>query len=102
MTDFEEMVLKYLADIVDMMRGNMYTRVEETIQKPVVLTEQPKAKYTWYKLRDGGKVRKCNNEPCPYYLKWNDEKKTWTSLPHQTPQAEKNSSLIFGDNLNCH
>lgn len=41
---------------------------EETIQK---------GKYTWYPLKDGGKVRKCNNAPCPYYLKWNDEKKTY-------------------------
>ena len=34
-------------------------------------------KYTWYALKDGGKVRKCNNEGCDFYLKWNDEKKTY-------------------------
>ena len=36
-----------------------------------------KGKYTWYKVEGGGKVRKCNNEPCPYYLKYNEELGTY-------------------------
>lgn len=45
------------------------TKITETIEK--------KGKYTWYPLRDGGKVRKCNNEGCPWYLKYNDKKNTY-------------------------
>ncbi|MHA2345056.1 MAG: hypothetical protein ACXADW_24710 [Candidatus Hodarchaeales archaeon] len=33
--------------------------------------------YQWFKTSEGDKVRLCNNAPCPYYLKWNSEQKTY-------------------------
>lgn len=36
-----------------------------------------KGKYTWFQVEGGGKVRNCNNEPCPYYLKYSEEKGTY-------------------------
>lgn len=29
---------------------------------------EEEGKYAWFPVSGGGKVRKCNNEPCPYYL----------------------------------
>lgn len=54
-------------------------RLKDTPKPEIVIKEEviKKGKYTWYAVEGGGKVRKCNNEPCPYYLKWNDEAKTY-------------------------
>ena len=59
--------------------GNELNRPTDSTPLPELKTVQTTktGKYTWYALKDGGKVRKCNNEGCDFYLKWNDEKKTY-------------------------
>ncbi len=46
----------------------------ETLPKPMVTKT---GKYTWYSLKGGGKVRKCNNEGCDLFLKYSEEKSTY-------------------------
>ena len=57
------------------------TTVKETIEQIPKSNQKPTTpttgKYKWLPLKDGGKVRACNNKPCPYFLKYNDEKKRY-------------------------
>ena len=57
-------------------KSNLKTDTE-TMGGTIPAPPKKKGKYTWYPLKDGGKVRVCNNEPCPYYLKYNEEIKTY-------------------------
>lgn len=50
------------------------------------VTFPTKGKYVWYPLISGGKVRKCNNAPCPYFLKYNEDINTYQ---HGKYDAEK-------------
>jgi len=47
-------------------------KVDTKIYDGIEVKEEKK-EFTWYILSDGKKVRKCNNEPCPFFLKYNDE-----------------------------
>ena len=78
---------KLLADIVvylkagdiikEMKSEDQQFTKEKIIHEDTKTVTIQKAKYIWYPLKDGGKVRACNNKPCPYYLRWNDEKKSY-------------------------
>jgi len=66
-----------------------YPRIEQEVittfnEKPdtepmggTSISPPKKGKYTWYPVKGGGKVRKCNNEPCPYFLKYEEELGTY-------------------------
>lgn len=48
--------------------------------KPQIIVKEEiikKGKYTWIICVDGAKIRKCNNDPCPYYLKYNEDMKKY-------------------------
>ena len=100
MNEFEEKLIEGISKLNDNILKFMawceakdpdleYTRVEEEIttksnNKPDTETKggtsispPKKAKYTWFPVAEGGKVRTCNNEPCPYFLKYNEELATY-------------------------
>ena len=53
--------------------------LEYPTKPKIIVTEEitKKGKYIWHQVAGGGKVRKCNNEPCPYYLKYSEELETY-------------------------
>lgn len=49
-----------------------------------------KGKYQWYKLKDDNtiKLRKCKNEGCLLFLKWNDTKKKYEHWKYDANTGE--------------
>lgn len=58
----------------------------EEKEEPQVIVTQKSGKYDWIVLADGSKIRKCNNKPCPYYLRYNG-----TTYEHGKYDANENT-----------
>lgn len=44
--------------------------------------------FTWYKLKSGGKIRKCSNAPCPHFLKFNEDTRKYQHGKYDAAKEE--------------